>query len=444
MSPFYVSEHKALSDSGILRRTGWPAAGVIWAGLCIFAMALGARPALGEQKPGDGASSCQVNVAALLPEGFVVDGSQSYMLQLQQALDTAGETGGTVVFPPMTYRLDNAAGLRIHSNTTLIMDGARFVFTEDLKEDGQAFRGDGVMNVRFEGGTVAGKRESWDPGTNIAGVRLYGQCRNIHIAHMRFEDLSSNGVGIFGTDAEHPVEEIWIRDVATRNCCNYYGDYLAQAAGPAKGSSREDQGNITLYHAAKWVVEGCDLDGSQSDGTHFYHAHRGRFVNNRVTRSQMGGYFLEGCSYVLASDNLITENGSRGVTIERDSTFCTLIGNVVEHSGREGLWAPDVAGIVVVNNIFRENGRKDDADRDCEIRIDDRDEYATQTRDIRVTENLFYASGHQTAAVMITENVRDCIVRGNSLRGAAEGEPVSIAESSRETCVVEGNDTAAE
>jgi hypothetical protein len=386
----------------------------------------------------------RIDVTNFLPQGFAADGSQSYTPQVQQALDAVGKTGGTVVFPPIIYRLDRADGLRVHSNTRLVMHGARFVFSEALEEDGQAFRGDDVQNVCFEGGRVIGKRQNWDPGTNIAGIRFYGTCRNIHILNMRFEDLSSNGIGIFGTDDEHPAEDIWIRDVSTRNCCNFYGDYLAEVTGPAKGSVREDQGNITLYHVDKWFVEGCDLDGSQSDGTHFYHAHHGRFVNNRVNASQMGGYFLEGCNYVLASDNLITENGSRGVTIERDSSFCTLIGNVVEHSGREGLWAPDVMGIVVANNIFRENGRKDDTDRDCEIRLDNSDAYETQTSDIRITENLFYTSAHQTAAIMITKTVRDCIVRGNSFRGPVEGKHVEIAESSQQTCNPEGNDVVVE
>lgn len=412
--------------------------------LCVLAMMLAARTGQGEERPMSGVHPNRVDVATFLPSGFVTDGSRSYMPELQRALDAVRESGGTVVFPPLTYRLDEPTGLRIYSNTTLIMHGARFVFTEDLREDGQAFRGDDVVNVRFEGGTAIGKRDSWDPGTNIAGIRLFGACRDVHISGMRFENLSSNGIGIFGADDEHPIENVWIRDVATRNCCNFYGDYLSDAKGPAKGSGREDQGNIALYHADKWVIEGCGLDGSQSDGTHFYHAHHGRFMNNRVHASQMGGYFLEGCNSVLASDNLITTNGSRGVTIERDSTFCTLIGNVVEHSGREGLWAPDVMGIVVANNIFRENGRKDDTDRDCEIRIDNGDTYATQTRDIRVTENLFYTTAHQTAAILITENVRDCIIRGNSFRGAVETGHVSIAETSQDRCISQDSDIVEE
>ena len=126
---------------------------------------------------------------------------------------------------------------------------------------------------------VIGQRGSWDPGTNIAGLRLYGDCGNIHIAGMRFEDLSSNGIGILGADAKHPVEDVWIRDVVTRNCCNYYGDYLADVVGPAKGSDRTDQGNIALYHVEIWVVEGCDLDGYSRLTISI--THHGRFVHNR-------------------------------------------------------------------------------------------------------------------------------------------------------------------
>ena len=419
------------------------AAGVVAAALCVCALAMCCQ-AQAEEMQVKNAGANRIDVSDFLPSGFPTDGSQSYMPQLQQALDALRGSGGTITFPPITYLLDDPTGLRVYSNTVLLMHGALFLLAENLQEDGQAFRGDDVENVRFEGGTVIGKRDSWDPGTNIAGIRLHGACRNIHVSGMRFEDLSSNGIGIFGADDEHPVEDVWIRDVATRNCCNFYGDYLSDEKGPAKGSVREDQGNIALYYADKWVVEECDLDGSQSDGTHFYHAHHGRFVDNRVHGSQMGGYFLEGCNYVLASDNLVTQNGSRGVTIERDSTFCTLLGNVVEHSGREGLWAPDVMGIVVANNIFRENGRKDDTGRDCEIRIDNGERYETETRDLRVTGNLFYTSANQTAAVMITENVRDCVIRGNSFRGAVAGDHVSIAGSSRESCVADGNDIAEE
>ncbi|MCP4645768.1 MAG: right-handed parallel beta-helix repeat-containing protein [bacterium] len=398
-----------------------------------------AQAASDEANPLASQASGAVSVADLLPEGFADDGSVGYMPQVQQALDTAARTGGMVIFPPCILLLDDPAGFRVASGMTLVMHGTRFLFAEGLAEDGQAFRGESIHDVRFVGGSVTGKRDAWAQGVNVAGIRIYGECSGIRISDMRFEDLSSNAIGLFG-DEQRRIRDVWVRDVSVRNCCNYYGDYLSDNPGPAEGSDRKDQGGVAFYHVDNWVVDGCDFQGSQSDGTHFFHSHHGRFVNSRVLTSNMGGYFLEGCRHVLAANNLISENGSRGVTIERDSAFCTLRGNVIERSGREGLWAPDVMAIMVADCIFRENGRKDDTDRDCEIRTDNGDRYETQTRDVRVSGNLFYTSAHQTAAVMITDGVRDSVVRDNSFRGAVENQHLMLSDSAQATCLAEAND----
>ncbi len=394
-------------------------------------IALGAAVVLGGQAAAD------IAVSEYLPEDFLTDASVSYMPQFQEALDDAAKQGATVVFPAGAFLIDDPAGLRIGSNTTLVMHGATLVLEEHMTEDGQVFRGEGVHNVRFVGGSVLGKREAWSPGVNIAGIRLFGASSGIRVEDMRFEDLSSNAIGLFGEDGRR-ITDVRVRDVVARNCCNFYGDYLSNAKGPAEGSEREDQGGVAFYHVDDWVVDGCLFAGSQSDGTHFYHSHQGRFVNNQVLDSQMGGYFLEGCRHVLASNNRIAGNGSRGVTIERDSMYCTLADNIVEHSGREGLWAPDVTAVVVTGNIFRENGRKDDTGRDCEIRIDEGERYETGTRDLIIADNLFYTSAHQSAAVLVTEDVRDVIVRNNAFRGEVEGEYLRL-EDGVEGCVVEGN-----
>src|SRR5262249_8098093 len=136
------------------------------------------------------------------------------------------------------------------------------------------------------------------------------------------------------------------------------GDYLSDRPGPEKGSTREDQGLITFYHVEDFVVRGCRLDRSRSDGTHFYRCRRGQFVDNKVYAAQMGGYFVESCEAGVAADNIVRAAGSRGVTIERGSKHCTLRGCVVAGSGREGLWAPNCTGLVVTGNVFCDNGRK--------------------------------------------------------------------------------------
>ena len=73
-------------------------------------------------------SAVDVSAADLLPDGFVVDGSVSYMAEFQQGLDRATASGGVVTFPPGTFLLDEPAGLRVPSSTILVMRGTRFVF----------------------------------------------------------------------------------------------------------------------------------------------------------------------------------------------------------------------------------------------------------------------------------------------------------------------------
>ena len=369
-----------------------------------------------------------VLVERYLPEGYRLDGTVSYQAALQSALG-AGR-GGVVAFPPGTYLLDNPAGLRVFSGTTLRLEGVTFSMAPGCAEDGQCFLGEGVEEVRFIGGTVLGHRAQWDPSVNIAGIRLTGACKAVWVQGMTFRDLTSNGIGIFAESADAMAEDVRVDNVRCVNCCNYYGDYLEADKGPAKGSDRKDQGGIALYHVRGFVVRGSLFADSQSDGTHFFQCQNGRFFGNEVSGSKMGGYFLEGCENVMASGNLVSRNGSRGVTIERDSQFCTLEDNIVEFSGREGLWAPDVRGIVVAHNVFRENGRKDDGERDSEIRIDNEENWVTETGEIRIEGNLFFTSAHQEAVVRLTAGVSNVTMRNNTFSG--EGGGLALPVDARE------------
>lgn len=358
-----------------------------------------------------------MRVTDLFPEGYVTDGSISYQRTIQDALDKAKEAPTTVIFPPMTYLLDDETGLSVYSNTTLWMYGAVFRFDEKAKKDGQAFLGEHVTDVRFLGGSVIGRGDDWLESVNIAGIRITGRSQRIHVKDMSFRNLSSNAVGIFGADGDGMISHVQVVNVISENCCNIYRDYLEPNAGPAEGSDRRDQGCVAFYYVESFLVTGCIFAQSRSDGTHFYKCRNGQFVNNQVVGSQMGGYFLEGCENVIAGGNLISRNGSRGVTIERDSRFCTLQNNIIEFSGREGLWAPDVMGCIVAHNIFRENGRKDDADRDSEIRLENTDQWPTETKDIRIEGNIFYTSAHQNSVIHVTAGVSDVVIRDNSYHG---------------------------
>ncbi|MCC6694106.1 MAG: right-handed parallel beta-helix repeat-containing protein [Candidatus Hydrogenedentes bacterium] len=337
---------------------------------------------------------------------------------LQEAFDAAGPGYHEFRITPGEYRFADPKGVRIPGNCTVVMEGVRIVWEAEVKEDGQTFLLENVSNVVLSGGEIIGRRDKWSPGTNIAGVRVLGDCHDIRIAYLTCRDLTSNAVGFFGEESK-PMSNVTLKEVRGYNCCNYYGDYLATPRGPAEGSKREDQGAVAMYYVNDWLVDACWFEGSQSDGTHFFHSHRGRFVNSVVRGSKMGGYFLEGCEDVVASGNHILENGSRGCTIERNSRRCTLANNIVANSGREGLWAPDVEGIIVTGNIFRTNGRKNDADKDCEIRIDETTEYEVSTCDILIQGNMFYTTPEQTAVFYVSPGVAKLTIEGNGMNGDA-------------------------
>jgi parallel beta-helix repeat protein len=356
-------------------------------------------------------------LAAHLPADAVLDGSTSYQSALQQALDASPE-GATLVFPPAIFLLDDAKGLRVPSNRALVLDGATFLLSPALAEDGQALLLENTSNVAVRGGTIQGHRDTWAESVNLAGIRVTGSGSHIRVSETRFIDLSSVGVGIYGASPESPIRNVWIENIDARNCCNVYYDYLTEKRGPAEGSAREDQGSICFYHVEDFVVRGCYLDGSRSDGTHFMGCRNGQIADNQILNSTMGGFFLEGCTRVVATDNIMRKNGSRGCTIERDSVDCILSNNIVEHSGREGLWAPDVARIVVSNNIFRENGQKDDADKDSEIRINDEARYTTVPADILIQGNIFEPTAHSNSVIQVNAGVgTGIVIAGNTFTG---------------------------
>jgi parallel beta-helix repeat protein len=388
----------------------------LWLLAGVFSHAIAESPPLGA-----------VHVADFLPSGHATNASVSYQSQIQRALDSAA--GRHIVFPPMTYLIDDPQGLRIRSGTVLWLEGATFRLAAELKVDGQVFRGEEICDVTFHGGSIQGQNSLWPAGVNIRGVLLKGECRNIRFEGMSFRDLSSNGIGIFSADSEHRARDVWLLDTIMENCCNNYGDYQAPAEelhGPEKGSTREDQGAVAFYFVDRFVVRGCQFAGSRSDGTHFYRCRHGQVSDNRIFRSKMGGYFLETCEHVLATNNVILENGSRGVTIERGCRACTLIGNTIEDSGREGLWMPDSRDCIISNNAFLRNGRKENGtgrfqiwDANITMNETPNDPSQSATENCVVSHNLFETAADQVAAIRVdTEaTVRNIVIEGNILFG---------------------------
>ncbi len=160
----------------------------------------------------------------------------------------------------------------------------------------------------------------------------------------------------------------------------------------------------------------------------------------------MGGYFVETCDDVVGRGNVMLENGSRGVTIERGSHDCIFADNVVRTSGREGLWAPDCVGLVVTGNVFDRNGRKPNGNEpryvwNANVTINDShgDPSESPTRDYVVANNLIYTTAGQVAAIRVDAlaTTEAIVLSNNVLRG--DNRKILLEGPNRQAVVLTAN-----
>lgn len=362
----------------------------------------------------------EIKATYFFPAGYVSDGSVGYMPQLQMALRYAARWNLAVVFPSMTYLIDNEQGLEVYSGLTIDMHGAVLKTASSFTKDGQVFLGHDLENVTLSGGEIAGARDQWPESTNIVGIKILGRSANITIRDMYIHHLSSNAVRIHGIDSNNPATNITISNLHADNCCGVYVDYLQPDPGPVSGTTREDTGNTALYYVEDFKVDSCRLEHSHADGVYFYKCNRGKFTNNILNDNHMGGYDLEGSCYVDADSNTITASGSRGVSIEGGSNNNTLTNNTVSNSGREGLWSISSSHSRITGNTFANNGRKDDSGVDSNILIDNtmgifsRD---VQSQDLLIEGNTLVTSAFQSWAIRVSSTCMDIRIQHNELQG---------------------------
>ena len=365
----------------------------------------------------------QLQVADFLPKGYVRDGSLSYRTEIQLAIDTAADTGQTLRFPAMAIAADEV-GWRLASKSSLDMRGATFLLPETCQRDGAVFAGQDVNDVAMIGGEIIGRNDVWKDGVNVRGVHISGKSSRLRIREMSFRNLSSNGIGIFGSEND-AIQDVWVDEVIVENCCKRYPEYLSQEKGEP-GSVREDQGDVAFYFVDGFRVHGCRFERSRSDGTHFYRSKNGQIADNRIYFAKMGGYFLEQCENIIGRGNVILGNGSRGVTIERGCCHCVFSDNIVRDSGREGLWAPDCIGLTITGNEFDRNGRKPNGAEEryiwnANITINEAFKEPTNspTQDYLVSGNMIRTTNDQIAAIRVNAvaETKNIVIRGNLLLG---------------------------
>lgn len=359
---------------------------------------------------------------SILPKGFSLNGSVSYQKQIEEAIELASQKGQTLVFPPSVFLVEDPAGIRLKSNVRLDLTDVKFIVDPKINKDGQIFYGENVRNVEIVNGEFDGTRDKLPTSVNIAGIVITGQSKNIKITGSYFHHLSSNGIRIHGVDTQQMTEDVTITSVRINESCNEYIDYLLPGQGPAPGTERKDQGNISLYFVRNFLITNSTLENSHSDGSHFYFCSNGQILNNQIQNNRMGGYFVETCSDINAFNNKIAGNGSRGVTIERGAIRCNLKANSITNSGREGIWIDDSEQLVVSNNYIASNGKKNHSPYNSNIKITDTswpdNKNQSKSKYIYILKNTILTDATSEHAVWVISCASNVSITGNLMLGA--------------------------
>lgn len=325
-----------------------------------------------------------------------------------------------VFFSPGVYSITHSSGIRIFSDMIFRCNNSLFVMNSTPLYDGQYFLVKDVQNFQFYGGILKGHRENWPDSANIRGFLITGNSSNIVISDVIISNLSSNGIGIFGNELK-PIANVTITNVLIENCSNKYNDYLEPNPGPVLGTSREDQGNIAFYYVTHFEVANCIFKSSKSDGTHFFKCYNGKIINNLIIDNKMGGYFVETSNYIYGENNIIENNGSRGATIERNSSNNVFRNNIVRFNGREGLWADDVTNLQVISNAFVLNGRRKDFFVSCNINITDTSWPINisnpKTRNVYIFNNYIETDTTQWFAIRVQSSAINVKIVSNFMLG---------------------------
>ncbi len=198
------------------------------------------------------------------------------------------------------------------------------------------------------------------------------------------------------------------------------------------GNTSQQKGAIDVTLCKNIRIINCCF-GAVGDSMHILECENAVFANNQILRARMGAFYIGfRCKNVTVTGNTVYgTNGSRVISVERESEDIVISGNTFTGGGR-GSWFNQPKNIVVSNNIFIRNTNKckknleigrisyatGDFERYPELYFTTWQDNASTYGPVVISGNIIETDESADAAIAFNPGGKDILIEGNVFRGA--------------------------
>ena len=379
---------------------------------------------------------------------------------------------GYVNIPAGIYRIGGGGAIRISSGTTVIAEGAVFVFPEKLPEKARVvmFEGTDIKNFKWTGGTFRGNvfdpesaENPWEPNVHTRGI-LITTSEKGHTENISFSGISSDGVAgaavsVFGYKSEDGkilnfAENISISGCNFRNTGKFMWDYgylWEIAVWPEDFSARErlmakkyfpwettrmglsarsgddkiffdnSDGAIKVSKLPSDSVEGDGHDRGRRDTLCFY----GQKLPKNIAKGKEYFVVESTAKYIKVSETL----GGKPVVFDGDGEDMGLISDLwrVHYA----LYAPE--GSDKGKGAFDFMFCKDLSVSACKASASGDAMHIYQSRNISVTGCQI--TGARMGAFFLAQFCENAVITGNTVEGKNGSRVLSVEKSCKDVVI---------
>jgi parallel beta-helix repeat protein len=281
------------------------------------------------------------------------DGIHDETSSFQAAINALPEAGGTITVPAGAYLIDPTRSVKLRSRMHLsLAAGARLLARPNASPRAYVLLAQQLEDVEISGGRIIGERDShlaasgeWGHGIRIRGCSGV-TVRDIHISRCWGDGISAGGI-ISRARASQPGRDYVFenvvctgnrrqgltigssRRVRVRNCT------FADTGGTPPGAGIDIEPDTGI--ASDIVIEDCLLRGNRGPGISIYKRAAGVTIRRcTIDRNRGDGILAVTAIDCVFADNIIRDNGLKGIALKAGSRNVRVAGNRFSSNGRGG------------------------------------------------------------------------------------------------------------